>query len=65
MSRLNQLSFFLISATGIFTTIAYGTVHQPLIALFYLIVTAILLLWSAESWRGGSIRFSRSPLQIP
>lgn len=65
MSRLNKLLFFLVCSTGIITTLGYGTVHQPLISIFYLVVTMLALLWAADSWRQGSLSFSRSPLQIP
>ncbi|MEP6788915.1 MAG: hypothetical protein ABJB40_10820, partial [Acidobacteriota bacterium] len=65
MTRLNKLSFFLICSTGIFTTLAYGTVHQPVIALFYLIVTAMALLWASDCLINGELRVSRSPLQLP
>jgi len=65
MTRLNKLSFVLICATGIFTTLAYGTVHQPVIAFFYAIVTVMGLVWASDCLINGEVRFSRSPLQIP
>ncbi len=65
MTRLNKTAFFLIGATVVFTTLAYGTVHQPVIALFYLIVAGTFLLWAADCYASGAVRFSRSPLQIP
>ncbi len=65
MTRLNKLSFFLICATGIFTTLAYGTVHQPVIAFFYVLVTGMAVLWAFDCLMSGVVRYSRSPLQIP
>jgi len=65
MSVLNKLTFFLICATGIFTTLAYGTVHQPVIAVFYFVVATMAILWSADSIISGAARVSRHPLQIP
>lgn len=65
MSRLNKLAFFLICTVIVFTTMAYGTVHQPTLALFYLFVTVLLLLWAADSFLSGEIRYSRNFLQAP
>lgn len=65
MSRLNKIIFFLLCATPIATTLAYGTVHQPLIIVFYIMMTLMLILWSVDSGLGGAIRVSRSKLQIP
>ena len=65
MSRLNKISFFLIPALSIFTTLAYGTVHQPIIAFFYALTTVSVLLWAADCYTSGTMRVSRSPLQIP
>src|SRR5207302_9671158 len=65
MTRLNKLNFILIAAVIIVSTLAYGTVHQPTIALFYLTVAIMTLLWAADCWLSGEIRFSRSVLQVP
>ncbi len=65
MTRLNKLSFFLICATVVFTTLAYGTVHQPIIAFFYAMVMVIALLWATDCLTSGMFRFSRSLLQVP
>ncbi|MEO6656510.1 MAG: O-antigen ligase family protein [Pyrinomonadaceae bacterium] len=62
---MNKISFFLISATVVFTTIAYGTVHQPVVAFFYLLVAVMSILWAADCLVNGAVRFSRSVLQIP
>jgi O-antigen ligase len=65
MPRLNKVTFFLICSLPIVTALAYGTVHQPLIALFYAIVALIVCLWAVDCFAGGALRFSRSKLQLP
>ena len=65
MTLLNRINFFLICALPIFTAIAYGTVHQPIIAFFYLVVTLMVCLWAADCFTGGTLRYSSSRLQIP
>ncbi len=65
MTRLNKLAFFVICAIIVFTTLAYGTVHQPTIAFFYILVASLLILWAADCAMSGEFRFSRHVLQIP
>ena len=65
MSWLNRLAFFLICAVVVFTTMAYGTVHQPTIAFFYFLATALVVIWAMDCWVSGELRFSRSVLQVP
>ena len=65
MTWANRIAFILICATIIFTTMAYGAVHQPILALFYLLITAILILWSVDGLKSGTARFNRSPIQMP
>jgi O-antigen ligase len=62
---LNRLIFFIICAAIILTTLLYGGVHQPILALFYLVAALILLLWAIDGFVGGKIRLSRSLVQIP
>jgi len=64
MTWANKLAFFLISAVVVFTTLAYGTVHQPIIAVFYILVASILILWSIDGFLSGNLRYSKSLLQI-
>ncbi len=61
----SKIIFFLLCATIIFTTLAYGTVHQPTIAIFYIVAVIIMLLWAADAFVGGALRFNKSLLQIP
>ncbi|REJ78911.1 MAG: O-antigen ligase domain-containing protein [Acidobacteria bacterium] len=60
-----KLAFFLLLATIVWTTLAYGTVHQPIIALFYVFVVLVVILWAIDSLVSGTIRFDKSQLQIP
>ena len=64
-ARINTISFVLVCGTVIFTILLYGAVHQPVIAVFYLAVTILVLLWAGHSYLAGNIPFCRSPLQIP
>src|SRR5688500_7485897 len=61
----NKFAFFLLFALIIFTTLVYGAVHQPIIALVYIFTAIILLLWSYDAFAGGVLRFNKSLLQIP
>jgi O-antigen ligase len=65
MTWANRLAFILICATIIFTTLAYGTVHQPILALFYIVVAAIMVLWAIDGLKSGTIRFNKHFIQIP
>jgi O-antigen ligase len=61
----NKLIFFIICAAIILTTLLYGAVHQPILVLFYVGATLILLLWAFDSFKSGELRFSQSLVQIP
>ena len=61
----NKILFFLLCATIIFTTLAYGTVHQPTIAVFYLIVVFVIILWAIDAFQSGVLRFNKNLLQVP
>ncbi len=61
----SKILFFLLCATIIFTTLAYGAVHQPVIAVFYVLEVLIILLWAVDAFSSGALRFNKSPLQIP
>ncbi|MEO6588587.1 MAG: O-antigen ligase family protein, partial [Pyrinomonadaceae bacterium] len=57
--------FFLLCLTIVWTTLAYGTVHQPLIALFYLVNAVILILWAIDAFSSRVLHFNKSFVQIP
>ena len=65
MTFANKTAYFLLISTVIFTALAYGTVHQPIIALFYFIVAALVVLWAIDGLRSGMVRFSTDLLQLP
>jgi O-antigen ligase len=65
MTVANKTAYFLIIFTVIFSALAYGTVHQPVIALFYLVISAMVILWAIDSYRSGAVRFSTEPVQLP
>jgi O-antigen ligase len=62
---LSKLIIFIICATVCLTTLAYGTVHQSVIALFYASATILSILWAIDCLASGEIRFNTSLLQIP
>ena len=64
MTWANKLAFFLIAVIVIFTTVAYGAVHQPVLALFYLLVALTVLLWAVDGLASGAVRFNRDPLPL-
>jgi len=52
-------------ASMVWTTIAYGGVHQPIIALFYLQILCVVLLLVADSVLTGTLKLDGSALQYP
>jgi O-antigen ligase len=64
-STIGKFVFFLLCALIVFTTLGYGAVHQPIIALSYLIIAFAAVIWGIDAFRQGGFRFSRSPLQLP
>jgi len=64
-TRASKLLFFLLCATLVFTATVYGTVHQPVISVFYLVAVIIVVLWAFDSLRTGVLRFNKSLIQIP
>ena len=62
MTWANKLAFFLISVIVVFTTVAYGAVHQPVLAVFYLLIALTVLLWGVDGLASGAVRFSSDPL---
>ncbi len=65
MTWANRLAFVLICATIIFTTLAYGTVHQPVLALFYVVIAAMMVMWAIDGLKTRTIRFNPSLIQVP
>jgi O-antigen ligase len=65
MTWANRFAFILMSATIIFTTLAYGAVHQPILALFYVVVSALMILWAIDGLKTGTVRFNKELIQLP
>lgn len=61
----SKILFFLLCATIVFTALAYGTVHQPTLAVFYLLAVIVGGLWAADAFFGGVLRFPKSRLLLP
>lgn len=61
----SKILFFLLCSTLVVTTLAYGTVHQPTIALFYLTGVLIVILWAFDAFKTGVLRFNKNLIQIP
>lgn len=65
MTWANKLIFFLICTIIVFTTLAYGTVHQPIIAIFYVLVVLTVVLWAVDCFFSKKLRINLSLLQVP
>ena len=65
MTWPNRIAFFLMIFVIVLTTVLYGTVHQPVLALFYVAVALMVVLWAADAFRKGTIELSSSKLQLP
>src|SRR6478609_5942240 len=62
MTWANKLAFFVIAVIVVFTTLAYGAVHQPVLAVFYLLVALTVLLWATDGFFSGAVRVNKDPL---
>lgn len=65
MTKASKAIFFLSCSSLILFTLAYGTVHQPTISLYYFFVTLMVLLWASNCFLTGEINLSRHSLQFP
>jgi O-antigen ligase len=65
MTWANKAAFFLILFVVIMTTLLYGGVHEPVLALFYVLTAAGVSLWLIDCYRTGIVRFNSTPLQLP
>ena len=61
----NKILFLLLCAVIIGTTLLYGTVHQPVIAVFYIVVSLVLIFWALDGLFSGRLRYNKNLLQIP
>ena len=65
MSIFSKTAFFLVACIGVLATLAYGTVHQPVIALFYFLVTILTLVFGTTSIITGRLNVSTDTLLVP
>jgi O-antigen ligase len=65
MTWASKLGFFLIAFILVFTTMAYGTVHQPVLSAFYVMVGLVVALWALDGFLSGAVRFSPDKIQLP
>ncbi len=63
MTLANKTAFILLCVLIVFTTLLYGTVHQPIIAVFYILTALMLILWAVGAYRSGTINIT--PNLIP
>jgi O-antigen ligase len=60
-----RIAFAILAAMICVSTLAYGTVHPPTIALFWASAALLVVLWAVDAWSAGAIRINRSWTQIP
>ena len=65
MKILNSSIFVSLCVIVAAATLAYGTVHQPTLALFYLVMTSVAMIWLIAGWVKGELTFSRHIFQVP
>lgn len=65
MKILNSSIFVSLLVIVALATLAYGTVHQPTLALFYLVMTAVAIIWLIAGWIKGELTVSRHVFQVP
>ena len=65
MTLPSRIGVGLLLCLIVLATIAYGAVHQPILAFFYVSISLLLLLWAIDSLKSGTVKLSLSKLQIP
>lgn len=61
----SKMIILLICTAFVLSTIAYGAVHQPILALFYIGAALIFIFWALDAMMSGFLRFNRTLLQVP
>jgi O-antigen ligase len=64
-SRLSGAIFFLLCATLVFATLAYGAVETWAFGFISIFTGLIAIFWLADAWFNGEFRFDNNLLQIP
>lgn len=62
---LNKAAFVLALVLIAFATVAYGAVHQAVLAMVYVCVAVLAVLWGLECFRSGEIKVSNHGLVLP
>lgn len=65
MTKTSSAIFIVLLVMLVLMTLLYGGVHQPIIALFYLLTLVLTALWSFDAWNRSELPLSRSLLQLP
>ncbi|MER3430282.1 MAG: hypothetical protein C4324_04435 [Blastocatellia bacterium] len=60
----NRLALVLALGLIVWSTLAYGAVHQPIIASIYLGIVCLVIVWIFDGLRAG-FRYVRDPIQLP
>ena len=61
----SRFAFLMICVAIVLSALAYGTVHYWALGIFNLGALTIVVLWVVDSWTLGTLRISRSLLQVP
>lgn len=61
----NRMIFVLICVMLIFSVVAYGGVDLWALGIFSFLSGLIVILWLADAWKTGRLKFNSSYLQIP
>lgn len=62
MTLAGKIAFVLMFVTMAFTTLAYGAVHQPIIAVFYVLTVLMLMFWAIDGVRSGNLTVETEPV---
>ncbi|MEO5859747.1 MAG: O-antigen ligase family protein [Pyrinomonadaceae bacterium] len=62
--KLNQAGYAMIFLLIAFSTTLYGAVHQGVLAIVYLGIGSMSIMWAVEGLRSGLLKFSREPAQL-
>ena len=60
----SKIIFFLLCTTLVWTTLIYGAVHNPIIAIFYIVVVLISVFWIIDAFISKAFRFNKNLIQL-
>jgi O-antigen ligase len=61
----SRFLFLTLCIAIVLSALAFGTVHYWAMALFDLAGVTVIVLWTADAWRLGTLRVSKNVLQLP